>query len=118
VALVVKQTRRLKHPTEPDAWVVVRTPLSGGDMAACGDANNIAELKLYAVALSLQEWSYEGPITRETVGTLDVETFKWLADLVFDEAKLREEDEKNASGSSSDPTTDPGVERSPLNSGI
>ncbi len=116
--LVVKQERRLEHPTEPGTWFTVRLPLSVGDMAKAGDASNLAEVKLYTLAGAITAWSYDAPVSREAVGNLDLKTFQWLSDLVFEESQLREEDEKNASGSSSDPTTDQGVERSPQPLGI
>lgn len=116
--LVVKRERRVEHPSEPGTWFTVRTPLSVGDMAQAGDARNLAEVKLFTLATALTGWSYDAPISRDTVGSLDLETFQWLSTLVFEESRLREEEEKNASGSSSGPTMAQGVEHSRPSSGI
>lgn len=107
MALIVKENKRLEHPTEPGAWFVMRVPLNAGDLAEMGDAGNLAQVKMAAIVRSLVEWSYPEPITPENIRALDLVTFNWLTDEIFAAARLRSEPEKKDSDSISSSTTAP-----------
>ena len=106
MALVVRQIKHIEHETEPGTWFDLRVPLSAGDLSTIGDAENMADVKLKGVTLALKAWSYDAPLTPENVRELDVLTFNWLTVQVFANSTMGDE-EKNASGASLPPTTEP-----------
>ena len=114
MALVVKQDKRIEHPTEPGAWAVIRVPLSAGDLASARDGSAVA-MTLDILPHVIIEWSYPEPITRENVERLDGPTFRWLDDELSRASAIRPEEEKKDSGSPSSPITAPDGEGSPPN---
>ena len=121
MALVTKQNKRLPHPSEPDAWFVVRVPLTVGDMevmGAPGNPDTLISFKICAIERSLIEWSYPLPLTPEAIRDLDVDTFNWLVKEIFASAQLRDTAEKKDSDSSSPPITEPATESGRKSSGI
>lgn len=109
--LVVKETIKLEHPTEPDVWVSVRLPLSGGNIERGPSVSDI-------VASAITEWSYDAPITGDTIRDLDPNSYNWLIGEVSKRAGFRTDDEKNASGEVSSPTSEPEKGSSRKSSGI
>lgn|GEM_PF-5362252 len=81
--LVEKSIRRFEHPKEPGAWFELEGPLSAGDLSAVGNSTDLSDVKFRLLTHVLRGWSYDTPISPETVGQLDVETFNWLTEQVF-----------------------------------
>jgi hypothetical protein len=116
MALVKKEIRTLQHPTEPDTYFKVRLPLSTGDMEGVRVANGVLTLSLDLAASLIQEWTYEAPVTAETVRDLDLDTFIWLRDEIFSASNIRPDEEKKASAVSSSRSRAKGAARSRGNS--
>ncbi len=110
MALIVKTNTKLDHPTEPDAWVTVRLPLSGGNVEGGATPSDI-------VASAIVEWSYEIPPTGDAVRDLDVPTYQWLVTEVGKRAGIRSDEEKKDSSGDSSPTSVPAKEASRKSSG-
>ena len=106
MALVIKQNKRLQHPKEPDGWVVVRVPLSAGDLEGVRAEGGRVAVSLDLMAAIIQEWSYGVPVTLENIRALDLDTFNWLSQAIIDESGVRTEEEKKDFGSSSPATTE------------
>jgi len=101
LALVTKQLKRIEHPTEPDAWAVIRVPLSAGDLAGVHvDGTGIA-VSLELMASVVKEWSYDAPVSPETVGNLDLDTFLWINQEITAASGIRSDEEKKDSDSPS-----------------
>lgn len=115
MALVLKETVTLQHPSEPDTWFKIRRPLTSGDMKALGAAENLADVKFLGVRRALLDWSYSEALTDESLGLLDITSFNWLAEQVF-EGSQRPEPEKKDSEPPSSPTTEEAAD-SPASSG-
>ena len=118
MALIKKTNKRLEHPTEPGAWFVVRLPLSAGDLAAMRSDGTSIAMSLDLAAEVIKEWSYDAPISLETVKDLDVDTFVWLSKELQEASGIRTEDEKKDSATSSSATLALVEEPSPTSSGI
>lgn len=108
MALVIKKTERLHHPTEEDAWFDIRLPLSASDtsgMQVTGAAvsNQAVRLTLDLLAAVIAGWSYDAPITVENVGLLDLDTFVWLCGEITGRSGIRSEEEKKDSDDNSSP---------------
>lgn len=116
MALITKQIKRLAHPTEPDTWFDVRLPVTAGDMAGMRATGNVG-MKLDLLAVVLVDWSYPAPITLDTVNSLDLDTFNWLQQVIFDASGIRDEPEKKDFVASSSPTSAQGEDNSPASSG-
>ena len=117
MALVVKQDKRIEHPTEPGTWAVIRVPLSAGDLGFARDGSAVA-MTLDILPRVIVEWSYPEPVTRENVSRLDGPTFRWLDDEISSASAIRPEEEKKDSASPSSPTTEPDGDSSPPSSDI
>jgi hypothetical protein len=118
MALIKKTNKRLEHPTEPGAWFVVRLPLSAGDLAAMRSDGSSIAMSLDLAAEVIKEWSYDAPVSLDTVKDLDVDTFTWLSREIQEASGIRSEDEKKDFGSSSSPTLALVEGDSPKSSGI
>jgi hypothetical protein len=118
MALVKKTLKRLEHPTEPGAWFVVRLPLSAGDLAGLRAEGTRIGMTLDLAAEVIKEWSYDAPISLESVNDLDLDTFTWLSAQIQQASSIRSEDEKKDSDSSSSPTLALVEGDSPKSSGI
>lgn len=105
MALVVKHTKHLEHPTEPGAWFDVRLPLSAGDMAGMRSDGKAIGMTLDLLAAVLVAWSYDAPVNLETVDSLDLDTFTWLQQSIMAESGIRDDSEKKDSNGSSSPLT-------------
>ncbi|MGE0227756.1 MAG: hypothetical protein AB7I38_10955 [Dehalococcoidia bacterium] len=116
MAFVTKQDKRIEHPTEPGTWAVIRVPLSAGDYAAA-QGETAAAKSLDLMPRVIQSWSYAEPITPEQCALLDGATFAWLDAEIAKASPVRTEAEKKDSGSPYSPTSEPGGEPSPPNSG-
>ena len=117
--MIVKKTvRRLPHPTEDGAWVEVRLPLSAGDLAGMRSDGKVIGISLDLLVGVIVAWSYGEPITIESVGDLDLDTFAWLSQAIIAESGIQPDAEKKDSGSSSSPTSGRVKELSPKSSGI
>ncbi len=101
----------LQHPTEPDVTVTIRLPLTGGNFEGHSVASDI-------VASAIVEWSYDAPISGETIRDLDRDTYRWLLDESWSRSDVRTEQEKKASATASSPTSAPEKEDSPASSPI
>ena len=117
MALVAKQETRIEHPTEPGTWAVIRVPVSVGDLEGSTATGRIGSA-IDVVAACLQSWSYDDPPSRANVARLDLASFRWLEEAINAASGIREEAEKNASGSSSPATTERVAEPSLVSSGI
>lgn len=118
MALVIKQNKRLEHPTEAGAWVTVRVPLSAGDLENMRADGNRVGVSLDLLATMIQDWSYGVPVTLDNVRALDLDTFNWLSQEIINESGIRTEEEKNASGASSPAILERAAAPSPVSSGI
>lgn len=120
MALISKTpSKRFDIPKEPGEWVEL-LPMSARvtrEAEEQGGASNFAKGTI-ALAQCIAAWSYDAPVTVETVDDLDVDTFTWLLQTVSSLSGERGEDEKKDSTEPSSPTTDPAAEPSPESSGI
>lgn len=103
MALIVKRTERLTHPTEADTWFDVRVPLTAGDMAGMRVDGKQVGMTLDLLTAMIVNWSYDAPITPDTVNSLDIDTFMWINGAIKDFSGIRTDAEKNSSGGSSPP---------------
>jgi hypothetical protein len=92
-------------PHEPGEWMEIRSLCAGDLRSRNRDSDNVS-LSLDLLAHAVRGWSYGGAITADTLAKLDLKTYEWLQETVSKSAGLRTEDEKNASGASSSPTTE------------
>ena len=115
MALVVKQDKRIEHPSEPGTWAVIRVPLSAGDLERARDGTTVS-MTLDILTNVILEWSYPEQVTRENVARLDGQTFRWLDDELSRASAIRPGEEKKDSASPSSPTTEPDGESSPPSS--
>jgi hypothetical protein len=118
MALVVKQNKRFEHPTEPETWFVAALPLSAGDLAGLRTDGQQIGMTLDLLAAVLKAWSYEQPITSQSVDALDIETYTWLSQQIMADSGIRSEDEKKDSASNSSRTLALVEGDSPKSSGI
>lgn len=58
---------------------------------------NQIKLSLDLAAALITAWSYDVPVSRETVDMLDVDTFVWLNAAISDMSGIRSDDEKKDS---------------------
>lgn len=100
--LVIKETRRLQHPSE-DAWFEVRLPLSVGDLKRMNMEGGGIVMSLDLAAEVIKGWSYPDPLTRENIERLDLDTFLWLSQEIAAGSGVRDDAEKKDSASSSPP---------------
>ena len=108
--LLRKQTVTLQHPTEPETTVTMRLPLTGGNFEGQSLASDI-------VATAIESWSYDAPISGATIRDLDRDTYRWLLDEAWSRSAVRSEDEKKASPTNSESTTELVAAASRTNSG-
>lgn len=102
MALVVKRTERIEHPTETDAWFVIRTPLSAGDLTeVSGNAAQQVQVTIELMARIITEWSYDAPVNVENVARLDLDTFAFLNQAIMARSGVTAEREQEKKGSSS-----------------
>jgi hypothetical protein len=118
VALVVKQTKRVEHPTEPGTWFDLRIPLSAGDLELMRDGRRMGMVSVDLMAAVIQAWSYEQPVTVESVKSLDLDSFAFLVGEIQDASGIREDSEKKVSSSSSPVSSVPVEADSPQSLGI
>jgi hypothetical protein len=118
LALVIQEDIPFAHPTETDAAgrparFVLRLPLKtkNYERMAKDSADHPFAMNVDLVASAIVGWPYDVPITREAVSDLDGDTIMWLVAEVKKASNLTD-DEKNASSSSSLPTTESGEELS------
>lgn len=97
-------------------WAVIRVPLSAGDMAGVSSDGTQIAMSLALVASMVREWSYDAPISVETVGDLDLDTFVWLNKEIFAASGIRTDEEKKDSASPSSDSSEPAEADSPTNS--
>ena len=116
MALVIKQNKRLQHPTEAGAWVVMSVPLSAGDLELVRVDGGRVAASIDLLAKVIQEWSYGVPVTVDNIRGQDIDTFNWLSQAVIDESGIRTSEEKKDSSSSSPATTAQAVEPSLVSS--
>lgn len=109
MALLIKRTERLHHPTEPDTWFDVRVPMTVADAMALPDTVNTERLaRLHLVANTLEGWSYDAQPTPETVSSLDMATFGFLYSEINRLSGMKGEFEKKDSETgSSEPSPTP-----------
>lgn len=118
MALVVKQVKRVQHPTEPDAWFELRLPLSAGDLELMRDGSRMGMVSVDLMASVVTGWSYDAPITVETIKSLDLDTFTFLVGEIQTGSGIRDAEEKKDSSSTSSPSSDPAADGSPKSLGI
>lgn len=118
MALVVKEDKRFEHPTEPDAWFVVRLPLSAGDMANLHTDGTSVAMSLDLMAQVIKEWSYEPAVSLDSVGDLDLDTFIWLSGQIIKASGIRSAAEKKDLPSDSPGTSEQAGEPSRTSSDI
>lgn len=120
MALISKTpSKRFDIPNEPGEWVEL-LPMSARVTRVAeekGGDSNFAK-GIIALAQCIAAWSYDAPVSVETVEDLDTDTFTWLLQTVSSLSGERGEDEKKDSTEPSSPTTDPVAEPSPESSGI
>lgn len=112
--LVTKHSTVLQHPTEPETTFTVR-PISAGDMPMLIVRNGDIEVSFDLLAALVIDWTYDEPVTVDTIKALDLDTYLWITKAVLDASGIRSSQEKkdsetNSSGTSS--TTDPSPESS------
>lgn len=97
--LVRKEIRTLQHPTEPETQVVVRLPLSAGDMAGLRGVDGGAGVgvTLDLLASIIQTWTYDEPVTLDSVNSLDIDTFLWLSREITTASGIRSDEKKSSS---------------------
>ena len=118
MALVKKQNLTLQHPTEPETTVVVRVPLQAGDLKGLRANGTEVTVTFDLLAAVIQSWSYDEPVTVESMEALDLDTFAWLSKEIMERSGVRGAAEKKASASGSSDTSAQAAESSPPNSGI
>jgi hypothetical protein len=102
MALVTDAFTHLIPPHEPESWFDVRAikardygSLGGIDVTSLTAATAI-EASLELLARVILRWSYDPPITAESVGDLDTVTYAWLVDAANLASGLRSLQEKKA----------------------
>jgi hypothetical protein len=111
--------QRIPIPHEPHEWVELR-PLTAGqmlDLQPGADAMSAGELAVHIVLGALSAWSYDAPLTAESIRDLDADTFRWLTETAPTTGRRGEEERANL-GSGSSPTSDPAAGRTLTSSGI
>jgi hypothetical protein len=119
MALINSQhIRRVDIPHEPGEWVEIRPVTAGqyADLQRDGADLTGAEVALRILVGSLADWSYDAPITPETLRSLDYETFTWLERELSVTSGLRSDPESNGSVPQSSPITEPATGDSPTSS--
>lgn len=100
MALVRKTLIKLDIPHEPDQWVELELPLSGGNYE-----NGISLSEIVSSAITA--WSYDIPVTPANVAGQDPATYNWLLSEVGARSGLRgREEKKDSSSNSTTPSTD------------
>ena len=117
MALREQRTERVSHPSEPDEWFDLRLPLTAAALHSVPKTVvTESEVSQHLTAEAIVAWSYGAPVTFDTVGQLDIDTYVWLASYIKHASGIREEPEKKVSSSVSGRTTGPGKAASPVNS--
>jgi hypothetical protein len=117
VALIdANSSRRLVPPHEPQSWFEVR-PITAGDMEhLSSDGVSQVSVSIDLMATLIRAWSYEPPVTTESIRRLDLDTFVWLGKELLVVSGVRDEPEKKASNGASSPTSaNPKPPASPAN---
>lgn len=104
--LVSKTTRIIEHPTEEGVTFTVRA-LCAGDMETANPNATAIQLTYDLLAAAIIEWTYDAPVSVDSIKQLDVTTFQWLQTAIQDGSGMRTDAAKNASGANSSPTTGP-----------
>lgn len=117
-----QQTVQIEIPHEPGEWVQFK-PITIGDVIAVqkkyggrGEMSAAEINVLTMVECGIQEWSYQAPISEESVLRLDRITYNWLSTQLLNISGQRSEEEKKDSGLSSSPTEVPAGDTSPASS--
>lgn len=106
MALITDQTKRLVPPHEPESWFDVRT-MRAGDVEGFDVEGGAIRISYELLAGLIKGWSYDAPISVDTVKTLDLDTYSWLIQQLKEFSGVRGTEEKKASnaGLSRRPTT-------------
>ncbi len=119
MALIDPQERKRQDiPNEPGQWVEFR-PMTARDFAVLqkdAGERTPADIGLAILARCVTGWSYEQPVTAETLDQLDFATMEWLRSEIS-LTSGRDDDELKESEPESSPTTDPATDDSPQSSG-
>lgn len=107
--------RRYDMPHEGGEWVELRL-LSTGAFSELPTDLSARQMSLAILKACLVGWSYDQPITDETLGDLDMTTFAWLDDILVEAVGLRSLLEKKGSNGDSPPTSGLAKDESPENS--
>lgn len=118
MALVVKQTKRVEHPSEPGAWFDLNLPLTAGDLELMRDGTKAGMVSIDVVASVLEAWSYDAPASIENIKLLDLDTFTFLQASIQERSGITTDAEKNDSASPSSAPSGPGEADSPKSLGI
>lgn len=89
----------------------MRIPLSAGDLVGMRADGSTLGMSIDLMPKVIQAWSYDAPITTETVESLDIDTFTFLTKAIMAESGIRTEEEKK--DSESPPSGSPQTAESP-----
>lgn len=108
-------TRRLVPPHEPQSWFDVR-PITAGDMEHLTTEGSQVTVSIDLMATLIRAWSYEPPVSLESIRQLDLDTFVWLGQQLLVVSGVRDDAEKKDSNGASSPiSADPRQPPSRLN---
>lgn len=99
-----KHNKRIEHPSEPGTWAVIAVPFTVGDVEG-SQATDRVGASIDLVTAVLVEWSYDEPVSRDSVRKLDIATFRWLEAEIDQANQGRPEEEKKDSASVSSATS-------------
>ena len=106
MALLVKQTNRYEHPTEPGQWFDLSLPLTARDLAGVpSDVKTESAAGQHMILAAIAAWSYDVPVTFENLQAQDLDTMLFLQRTVQGASGIRGDEEKKASVSSSTRTS-------------
>lgn len=98
-----KDIQRIPIPHEPDQWVELK-PITVRDLAAMQrdtEGQTPTEATVRVLLNCLKGWSYDTPITAETLDSLDFDTYTWLSSQMMLTGRRSEEEKKESEPPSS-----------------
>lgn len=119
MALINPQhTRRLEIPHEEGQWVEIRPVTAGqvADLQKDSEQETSASIAIRTLEGCIVAWSYDAPVSVESLRELDYGTFSWLETRISVTSGFRTEDEKKTYEPPSSPTSEPEGESSPPSS--
>jgi hypothetical protein len=120
--LALINSQHVQHvdiPHEPGQWIEIRPVTAGqvADLQKDSVAESSAAVAIKTLVGCIVAWSYEAPVSIESLRELDYETFQWLETQISVTSGLRSEDQKKDLNSPSSRRTGRGRELSPTSSG-